>query len=83
MIERVKRVSHVKPVSLGASGMDAQRDKQNNKGSAFQHLLAKAMRDDKPMPVSETYILDVNRATHSLFYEGRIPLDGLGLLSNE
>lgn len=83
MIERVKRVSHVTPISLGASGMDTNRERHENNGSAFQHLLDKAMRDDKPVPVSETYVLDVSRATHSLFYEGRIRLDNLGLMTNE
>lgn len=69
MIERVKGVSHVRPVSLGAGGTS---DRDNHKGgnSAFHNLLTQAMKPKPVAQVSENYKVDLERITHSLFYSG-------------
>lgn len=83
MIERVRRVSQVNPVSLGAGTAGNSHNDRSGEGSAFYTMLSQAMKPTKPAPVSETYVLDVTRATHSLFYQGQARLDNVKVLADE
>lgn len=76
MIERVKGISQVNPVSLGAGGM-GDRQSSGNGNSAFHNMLSQAMKPKSSPVVPETYTVDLNRVTHSLFYQGVATLDAV------
>ena len=77
MIERVKGISQVNPVSLGTGGLGDRQSSRNDENSAFHNLLTRAMKKKNATPVAETYKLDLGQVTHSLFYQGIASLEAV------
>ena len=89
---RVERISPVQSVTFDvARSFEDRRGFANyNGGQTFQQLLDRAMHKvRKPLASasdggsSDAYVLNVTRATQSLFYQGGMLPEGLGSLVHE
>ncbi len=92
---RVERISPVQGVAfdVARSFEDRRGFADHNGGQSFRQMLDKAMQTvRKPLttaksseaaPPSDAYVLNVTRATQSLFYKDGTVLEGIGNLIHE